>query len=137
MFSDYEEQKMRMERSCQSRNGCTGNSGYTEYHLQEVGYLLSRLLVLLENTVQIVDCGKGNVQEKEQSVTPVATPIRMTMNVIEVAQQLNVSPQTVRAMIHRKELPAFRVGRKYGMDRVAFRLWLLQKSQGKWSKDTN
>ena len=127
---------MRMERSCQRRNDCTGNSSYTGYHLQDVGDLLSRLIVLLENTVQIVDCGNGNVRKKEQLATPVVTPIRMTMNVIEVAQQLNVSPQTVRAMIHRKELPAFRVGRKYGVDRVAFRLWLLQKSQGKWSKDT-
>lgn len=118
---------MDKELPCLGKVDCTEKTGY---NIQAVGAMLSRLLILLETVLQPKHLDNRTVQAKERLVAPVATPTRMTMNVIEIAHELNVSTQTVRAMIHRKELPAFKVGNKYGVDRSAFRLWLMRQSQG-------
>ena len=118
---------MDKELPCLGKVDCTEKTGYI---IQEVGAMLSRLLILLETVLQPKHLDNRTVQAKERLVAPVATPTRMTMNVIEIAHELNVSTQTVRAMIHRKELPAFKVGNKYGVDRSAVRLWLMRQSQG-------
>lgn len=118
---------MRREQPCLDRIDCTEETRYNE---QEVGELLSQLLFLLESVLQPTHLNNRTVQAKERLVAPVAIPTRMTMDVMEIAQELNVSAQTVRAMIHRKELPAFKVGNKYGVDRAAFRLWIMRQSQG-------
>ncbi len=96
------------------------------FNLQEVGEMLSRLLLLLETPF----CCPV-VQAKERFAAPVAATKRMTMDVTEIAHELNVSPQTVRAMIHRKELPAFKVGNKFGVERTAFQMWIMRQSQMK------
>ena len=113
-------------RSCLDKIDCAEELGY---NLQEVGELLSRVLFLLEASFQPMYLDNRTVQAKERLVAPVATPNRMTMDVMEIAHELNVSTQTVRAMIHRKEIPAFKVGNKYEVDRSAFRLWLMRQSQ--------
>lgn len=116
---------MGIVRPCLDKIDCAEGNGY---NVQEVRELLSRLIVLLEASFQPMHLDNRTVQAKERLVAPVATPTRMTMDVMEIAHELNVSAQTVRAMIHRKELPAFKVGNKYGVDRSAFRLWIMHQS---------
>ncbi len=117
---------MEKARACLDKVDCTDEPSY---NVQEVGEMLSRLLFLLETSLRPVHLDNGTVQAKDRLVAPVAATKRMTMDVTEIAHELNVSTQTVRAMIHRKELPAFKVGNKFGVERTAFQMWIMRQSQ--------
>ena len=51
-------------------------------------------------------------------------PEPMAFNLSETARLLGLDRKTVTALIHREELPAFRVGSRYLVSRSALEQWL-------------
>ena len=94
------------------------------YNAKEVGEIFGYMLQSLGYPFQPMNLNNGIAQAIQQ---PLATPKRMTMTVKDVAQELNTSTQTVRAMIKRDELPAFKVGKNYAISRAAFEKWIMQQ----------
>ena len=66
------------------------------YNAKEVGEIFGYMLQSLGYPFQPMNLNNGIAQAIQQ---PLATPKRMTMTVKDVAQELNTSTQTVRAMI--------------------------------------
>lgn len=100
------------------------NQPLRTYNAKEVGEIFGYMLQSLGYPLQPMNLNNGIAQAIQQ---PLATPKRMTMTVKEVAQELNTSTQTVRAMIKRDELPAFKVGKNYAISRAAFEKWIMQQ----------
>ncbi len=55
-----------------------------------------------------------------------ATPSRM-MTVAEVAQYLQIHPSTLRQLIHRGEIPVFKIGNDYRFDRDLIEKWITDR----------
>ena len=51
-------------------------------------------------------------------------PEQMAFNLSETARLLGLDRKTVTALVHREELPAFRVGSRYLVSRSALEQWL-------------
>ena len=51
-------------------------------------------------------------------------PEQMAFNLTETARLLGLDRKTVTALVHREELPAFRVGSRYLVSRSALEQWL-------------
>jgi len=93
------------------------NPTYNQNQAQASAFVESIAKALLA----AMNLDNGTAQENQQ---PLATPKPMTMMVKDVAYELNTSTQTVRAMIHRNELPAFKVGKNFVVNRAEFERWV-------------
>lgn len=100
--------------------------GQKKYTAEEVGEIFGYMLRSLGYPIPTVNLNKGIAQAIQR---PLATAKRTTMTVKDVAQELNTSTQTVRAMIKRDELPAFKVGKNYAISRTKFETWVMQQGQ--------
>ncbi|MBN1935867.1 MAG: helix-turn-helix domain-containing protein [Anaerolineae bacterium] len=52
-----------------------------------------------------------------------------TMTVAEVAEYLHLHPLTVRNLIRKGELPAYKVGREWRIDRAALNRWIVEQTE--------
>lgn len=112
--------------SLSDMNQTIDNQAQRTYNAKEVGEIFGYMLQSLGYPFQPTNLNNGIAQAIQQ---PLATPKRMTMTVKDVAQELNTSTQTVRAMIKRDELPAFKVGKNYAISRTKFERWVMRQGQ--------
>lgn len=100
------------------------NQGQRKYTAKEVGEIFSYILQSLGYSFPAMNLDNGIAQAIKQ---PLAAQNRIAMTVDDVAQELGVSKQTVRALIHRGELSAIKAGRRYTITRSALLSWTENK----------